>query len=133
MRDTVQRSVDVVLMVEGHPVAGQQSVVLNRSMSPIEITNQINGAWKESLAGLLSWNITCNGMYVKNSAGLKALEDAFMNNKEITVKVLAGVHNYTGKALITNFPLNAVFNTQFKYTLSLLGTGELKLEYDAKH
>ena len=133
MRDVVQRSIDVVLIADGAPVAGQQGAMLNRSMSPIDITNQITGSWKESLGGLMSWNISCNGMYVKDNAGLRALEQAFLENKEITVKILVGNIHYTGQALITNFPLNAVFNTQFKYTLSLLGTGELRLEHDTKH
>ena len=133
MRDVVQRSIDVVLIADGAPVAGQQGAMLNRSMSPIDITNQITGSWKESLGGLMSWNISCNGMYIKDNAGLRALEQAFLENKEITVKILVGNIHYTGQALITNFPLNAVFNTQFKYTLSLLGTGELRLEHDTKH
>ena len=133
MRDIVQRSIDVVLIADGAPVAGQQGATLNRSMSPIDITNQITGSWKESLGGLMSWNISCNGMYIKDNAGLRALEQAFLENKEITVKILVGNIHYTGQALITNFPLNAVFNTQFKYTLSLLGTGELRLEHDTKH
>ena len=72
-------------------------------------------------------------MYIKDNAGLRALEQAFLENTEITVKILVGNIHYTGQALITNFPLNAVFNTQFKYTLSLLGTGELRLEHDTKH
>ena len=133
MRDVVQRSIDVVLIADGAPVAGQQGATLNRSMSPIDITNQITGSWKESLGGLMSWNISCNGMYIKDNAGLRALEQAFLENKEITVKILVGNIHYTGQALITNFPLNAVFNTQFNYTLSLLGTGELRLEHDTKH
>ena len=133
MRDVVQRSIDVVLIADGAPVAGQQGAMLNRSMSPIDITNQITGSWKESLGGLMSWNISCNGMYIKDNAGLRALEQAFLENKEITVKILVGNIHYTGQALITNFPLNAIFNTQFKYTLSLLGTGELRLEHDTKH
>lgn len=133
MKDVVQRSIDVVLIADGVPVAGQQGATLNRSMSPIDITNQITGSWKESLGGLMSWNISCNGMYIKDNAGLRALEQAFLENKEITVKILVGNIHYTGQALITNFPLNAVFNTQFKYTLSLLGTGELRLEHDTEH
>lgn len=133
MKDVVQRSIDVVLIADGASVAGQQGATLNRSMSPIDITNQITGSWKESLGGLMSWNISCNGMYIKDNAGLRALEQAFLENKEITVKILVGNIHYTGQALITNFPLNAVFNTQFKYTLSLLGTGELRLEHDTEH
>ncbi len=128
MRDTVQRSIDVVLMVNDIPVAGQQNASLTRSMTPIDITNKIFGSWKESLSGTKTWKVSCSGMYVKNAESYKALEDAFMNNKELSVKIIMDNHSYVGQALITDFPLNAVFNNQFKYTLQLLGTGELKVE-----
>ena len=128
MRDTVQRGVDVVLMVHDIPVAGQQNASLTRSMTPIDITNKIFGSWKESLSGTKTWKVSCSGMYVKNAESYKALEDAFMNNKELSVKLIMDNHSYVGQALITDFPLNAVFNNQFKYTLQLLGTGELKVE-----
>ena len=128
MRDTVQRSIDVVLMVNDIPVAGQQNASLTRSMAPIDITNKIFGSWKESLSGTKTWKVSCSGMYVKNAESYKALEDAFMNNKELSVKLIMDNHSYVGQALITDFPLNAVFNNQFKYTLQLLGTGELKVE-----
>lgn len=128
MRDTVQRGVDVVLMVNDIPVAGQQNASLTRSMAPIDITNKIDGFWKESLSGIKTWKVSCGGMYVKDAESYKALEDAFMNNEELTVKLIMDNHSYVGQALIINFPLNAVFNDQFKYTLQLLGTGELKIE-----
>lgn len=128
MRDTVQRSIDVVLMVNDVPVAGQQNASLTRSMTPIDITNKIFGSWKESLSGTKTWKVSCSGMYVKNAESYKALEDAFMNNKELSVKLIMDNYSYVGQALITDFPLNAVFNNQFKYTLQLLGTGELKVE-----
>ena len=128
MRDTVQRGVDVVLMVNDIPVAGQQNASLTRSMAPIDITNKVSGSWKESLSGTKTWQVSCNGMYVKDAESYRALENAFMNNEELTVKVMMDNHSYVGQALITNLPLNAVFNTQFKYALQMLGTGELIIE-----
>jgi predicted secreted protein len=117
MRDKVQRGVGVVLMVNDIPVAGQQNASLTRSMVPIEITNKIDGSWKESISGSKTWKVSCGGMYVKNAESYKALENAFMNNEELTIKIMMDNHSYVGQALITNFPLNAVFNSQFKYTL----------------
>lgn len=128
MRDTVQRGAGVVLIVNNIPVAGQQNASLTRSMVPIEITNKIDGSWGESISGSKTWKVSCGGMYVKNAESYKALENAFMNNEELTVRVMMDNHSYVGQALITNFPLNAVFNSQFKYTLQLLGTGELIIE-----
>ena len=48
-----------------------------------------------------------------------------MNNKPVEVSINVGSQQLKGNALITEFPLNAVFNKEFKYTLKLLGTGAL--------
>lgn len=128
--DKIQRGIDVVLYINDIAIAGQQQASLSRSASPIDITNKINNDWSVSIGGIKNWNIQCNGTYVKNTESLKMLEQAFMNNEEITVKIILSGRHYEGKALITSFPLSAIFNTQFKYTLSLLGTGELKLIED---
>lgn len=128
MRDTIQRSISAILLVNDIPVAGQQNASLTRAMSPINITNKIDGSWQEHLSGSKNWKLSCGGIYVKNADSYQALENAFMNNEEITVKMLMDDHAYVGQALITNFPLNAMFNKQFKYSLQLLGTGELRIE-----
>ena len=124
----IQKGIDVVLKINGKPVAGQQGATLNRSMSPIDITNKITGDWSESLAGTRTWRINCNGLFVVNAESLQALEDAFMNNTEIEASVAVGNKNYFGRVLITDYPLSAIFNAQFKYNISLLGVGELAYE-----
>lgn len=126
----IQRGIDVVLYINDIAIAGQQQASLSRSASPIDITNKINNDWSVNISGIKNWSIQCNGTYVKNAESFKMLEQAFMNNEEITTKIILGGRHYEGKVLITSFPLSAVFNTQFKYTLSLLGTGELKLIED---
>lgn len=128
MNKDVQRGVGVVLYVNGVAVAGQENAVLQRNMSPITITNKINGDWQESISGTKQWSINCSGTYVKNAKGLSQLEEAFMNNQEIEVKVISDDCSYVGSALIIDFPLSAIFNSQFKYSLRLLGSGELKLQ-----
>lgn len=125
--DKVQRGIDVVLYIDNIAVAGQQQASLTRSMSPINITNKINAKWTENIGGIKNWSVSCGGSYIKNAESLKRLEQAFMNNEEITVKIILDNSYYRGQALITSFPLNTVFNTQFKYNISLLGTGELEL------
>lgn len=130
MMNQVQRSIDIILYVNDIAVAGQENVKISRSMSPINITNTLNSEWRENISGLKSWSVNGEGCYVKNSKSLAMLENAFLNNEEITIKIIMGKKYYRGQALITDFPLNAVFNTQFKYTISLLGTGELRLIED---
>lgn len=128
MNKGVQRGVGVVLYVNGVAVAGQENAVLQRNMSPINITNKINGDWQENISGTKQWSVNCGGTYVKNAKGLSQLEEAFMNNQEVEVKVILDDCSYVGSALIIDFPLSAIFNSQFKYSLRLLGSGELKLQ-----
>jgi predicted secreted protein len=122
----VNQGVDVVLSIDGLPVGGQQGAVLNRSMSPINITNKIQATWEQSIAGVKTWNIKCSGIYVKNSKSLLSIEEAFLNNNEITVNITIGDSSYRGQCLITNFPVNSVYNSQFKYNIDLLGIGALQ-------
>lgn len=122
----VNQGVDVVLSIDGLPVGGQQGAVLNRSMSPINITNKIQATWEQSIAGVKTWNIKCSGIYIKNSNSLLSIEEAFLNNNEITVNITIGDSSYRGQCLITNFPVNSVYNSQFKYNIDLLGIGALQ-------
>ena len=124
----IQSGVDVILKVDGVPVAGQLGANLMRSMSPINITNKINADWEDNLAGVKTWRVSCNGMFVVNANSLQMLEDAFMNNEEINVSLRVNGKNYFGQALITDFPVSSPYNAQFSYNLSLLGTGELHSE-----
>lgn len=121
----VQHGIGVVLSVGDKVLAGQREVSLQRSADSINITNKINGNWQENLSGLKTWSINCNGMYVLDSESFTLLEDAFMNNKDIDVKISIQDKIYKGKAIITRFPLSSVYNIQYKYTVNLLGDGAL--------
>lgn len=124
-RTNMGRSVDVVIYLNNYPLGGQQGANLVRQAQVIDITNKINAEWSESLSGIKSWSIVCTGLYIVNDNSFALLEDAFMNNKPVEVSINVGSQQLKGKALITEFPLSAVFNKEFKYNLRLLGTGAL--------
>ena len=124
-RTNMGRSVDVVIYLNNYPLGGQQGANLVRQAQVIDITNKINAEWSESLSGIKSWSVVCTGLYIVNDNSFALLEDAFMNNKPVEVSINVGSQQLKGKALITEFPLSAVFNKEFKYNLRLLGTGAL--------
>ena len=124
-RTNVGRSVDVVVSIDNYPLGGQQGASLVRQAQVINITNKINSEWAENLTGVKSWSVVCSGLYVVNDKSFSLLEDAFMNNKKVEVSINIGSQQLKGQAIITDFPLNAVFNKEFKYNLKLLGTGAL--------
>lgn len=123
-----QSGIDVVLKIGEIPVAGQTNATLHRMMKPIDITNKINAEWGENLAGIKSWRVQCSGMYVLNSTSFDMLEDAFMHNKDIDLVITLNDKKYVGRGLITDYPLNSIYNAQFKYSVSILGTGPLTIE-----
>lgn len=123
--DNIKKGIDIILYVNGVPVGGQMGVILNQMMTPIDITNKIKAEWTERIDGLKVWNVQCNGMYIANSNSLSLLEEAFMSNSGVEVEIIAGDAHFIGQGLITNFPLTAVFDKQFKYNISILGTGPL--------
>ena len=89
-RTNFGRSVDIILYIDGLPLGGQQSANLSRQSRLIDITNRINSDWEETLGGTKSWSVMCSGIYVINDEALALLEDAFMNNKSITVSLNTG-------------------------------------------
>ena len=124
------KSIDVVLKIDNQVIGGQQNASLVRQSAVIDITNKINGEWSESLAGTKNWSINCGGLYLVNSKSLDLIENAFLKNQPVEVSFAIGEKKYNGRCLIVDFPLNAVFNTQFKYNMKLLGTGALNVFKD---
>ena len=122
----VAQGINVILYLDNKILGGQLNAQLNRSVNTIDITNKIEGDWKEYLPGTKTWNVSCNGIYLVNNEALNDLEKAFIDNKEITLKIQLNNITYEGKAILIEFPLNTIYDSQFKYTIKLLGTGELK-------
>ena len=122
----VAQGINVILYLDNKILGGQLNAQLNRSVNTIDITNKIEGDWKEYLPGTKTWNVSCNGIYLVNNEALNDLEKAFIDNKEITLKIQLNNITYEGKAILIDFPLNTIYDSQFKYTIKLLGTGELK-------
>ena len=120
------KGVDAVLLINDKVIGGQENCTLNRQMSPIRITNQINGQWEESLAGLKSWSLRCSGVFIKDQEAWTLLETAFQTGQKVTVKLTDNFKAYTGEALVTQMPLNATFNKAYTYSLTLLGVGALE-------
>lgn len=125
MANNTQKGIDVILKISDKVLAGQLGARLTQSASPIDITNKINGEWRESLMGVKSWQIDCNGLYVKSADTYHQLQTAFQSNASIDVEIVLDQHKYVGKALLIDFPLTAMYNDTYKYNARLLGDGEL--------
>ena len=125
-KTNLNKSINVALYLDNIPLGGQQNAIITRQAEMIDITNKINDDWTKSLAGKKSWSIQCSGLYVIDDRAFSLLENAFMNNQSIKVSISVGNNILSGNALITDFPLSAIFNKEFKYNIRLLGTGALE-------
>ena len=122
----IQQGINVILKVDNKVVGGQRNIQLNRSSNAIDITNKINSEWQENLQGLKTWGVTCNGIYLINTGTLSLLQECLMKSKDVEVTIISGSKESNGKAIITNFPVNATYDKQFKYNITLLGNGALE-------
>lgn len=120
------RGINAIIMVNGVVIGGQKNCILNRTMTPINITNKIHGEWQTSLSGLKSWSVNCTGIFIKDAESFDILENAFYNGEEIEIILTDNNRKYQGTALITSFPINANYNDTFTYSISCLGTSPLE-------
>lgn len=129
--------VDIILRVnEGteeapswKEVAFQRGATLNRSADTIDVSYKGTGAWKAYVAGMKEWSIDADGMYVFGAEGFEALEDAFENRTVIQVEIidtyLDSGEGFTGNAFIVDFPVEAPYDGELTYSITLQGNGAL--------
>ena len=122
------RGFDCLISIDDQPVAAQINASLDRTTDTADITDNITMQWKESLSNLKEWRVTCNGAYAANDEALAALEDAFLNNSIVDIKLKSNEISYVGKAYIISFPIGAQYNGDVTYSISLLGSGPLQKE-----
>ena len=119
------RVVNVGIYVNDSLVAGQQSANISRAMSPVDITNRIDGEWSQSICGVKNWRVSCQGAYMANADAYAALEHAYYNNETVSLLIQDQGREYTGEALIISFPLGMTFASHYVYSIDFLGTGAL--------
>lgn len=127
--------VDVLLMVEigGEKVAigGQKGASLTRTAEIIDVTDKTSGGWSESIMGLKSWTIECEGLVTLGDQGLEHLHTCFDNGTLIDVVIKVGEvdgYSYKGKVLITEFPEEFAQDDAATYSATLQGASPLVRE-----
>ncbi|MGE7976602.1 phage tail tube protein [Bacillus cereus] len=119
--------VDILVKVGSPAIAigGQSGCTINRSMNVIETTDKTSNGWVTKIGGIKEWSTELDSFMVIGDAGYKALSDAFKNRTEIDVEVAIGGITYKGKALLSDFPIEAPQDDAVTFTITLEGTGEL--------
>jgi TP901-1 family phage major tail protein len=124
--------VDVLVSVmdAGVPkvIGGQSGATLNRSTNLIEVTSKDANGWAESVAGVRSWSVECEGFIVEDDQALDLLEQTWLNNGTVDVEIaMPSGKKYNGKALIEDFPVEFPQDDAVTFSITFTGTGELTI------
>lgn len=119
------RGIDAKVYINDVEIGGQQNAQLNRTVNVIDITNQITGEWEKSIAGTRSWALLCTGMNIKGAPAYELLKTAFDNGTEVDIKITDEDIEYSGRAIISSFPIVANYNNSYTYNIAFRGIGEL--------
>ncbi|WP_304427742.1 phage tail tube protein [Romboutsia ilealis] len=115
---------DGVLVVVG----GQTGASLSRSAETIDVSDKTSGGWSESIMGLKSWSVECDGFVTLGDEGLKLIHQAFDERKAIEIEIKVGSetgYTYKGSVVITDFPEEFAQDSAVTYSLSLQGASPL--------
>lgn len=126
--------VDVLVKI-GNPavvIGGQSGATLNRSMNVIETTDKTSGGWVTKIGGTKEWSVECEAFMVVGDAAYQALSDAFNDRTEVEVEIATGTGTghvkFTGKALVTDMPMEFSADDAVTFSITLEGTGALTEE-----
>ena len=110
-------------------IAGQQSLTLNRSADSIEVsTKDTEGGWKSYIAGMKEWSIDLDGVFLKDDASHRTIQEAFNNGDLLCVKITntkTSEDLFGGTVAVTDYPLEFPYDDTASYSLSLQGNGAL--------
>lgn len=120
-----KRGLDIILTIDNKVVGGQRNATLNREAETIDITNKVSGGWTENMTSVKSWSIEGDGIFVVDDAALDAIEQAFLDGSWVQVKVADDTWGYTGRGVITDFPIEANYDDAATYSITITGSGAL--------
>lgn len=130
--------VDVLLKVKKGAsyiaVGGQKGASLSRSAETIDVTDKNSEGWAESIVGVKSWSVDCDGFVCLGDEAYELLETAFDNREAIEIEIKVGGETgftRTGSAVITDFPEEYPSDDAVTFSISLQGASKLTRKSNA--
>lgn len=107
-------------------VAAQRGGTLNRSADTLDASSKEDYGWANNEAGIKSWSIDCDGLFVENVQGFNDLNAAWVNGDCVRVRVrFPSGMTFVGNAIITDFPIEFPYDDAVTYSLTFEGKGAL--------
>ncbi len=121
------QGIDITVEIGGVVVAGQRGATLDRTADTIDSTAKDSaGKWKQNDVSFKSWSADCDGLLVEDDGGYLALEAAYLAGTKVAVTVtFPSGDTQGGQAIITSFPIEAPYDDDATYSVSLMGDGAL--------
>ncbi len=82
--------------------------------------------WKTFIAGLKEWSASAEGTWnvASDTAGQKALQDAFLAGNTVALKLYVNAtNNYSGNAIITGISIEDPVDDIVSFSVEFQGTG----------
>ena len=129
MATNVTRGFDILVYVGETAIGGQQNCSLSLEADTIDISNKNNDGWASFIGGAKSWSVSCDGQFITDDAGQKALMEAFVAGENVTIEMKNADDTvyFGGTAAITSVEVEAAFDDVCTMSLELQGVGELNL------
>ena len=130
----VTRGLDILVYIGEKAVGGQQNCSLSLEADTIDVSNKNDFGWQSFIGGAKSWNVSCDGQFIADDEGQKAMMDAFINatNVEIEMKNADETIYFKGQAQITSIEVEASFDDVCTMSVEFQGLGALSTEKEGE-
>ena len=124
---TVTKGLDILVYVGSKAVGGQKGCTLTMEAETIDVSNKNDFGWASTIGGAKSWSVSCDGQFIADDEGQKALMSAFVAGTEVQVEMKNTAQSiyFAGKAAITSLEVDAQFDDVATMTIELQGIGAL--------
>ena len=127
---TVTKGLDILVYVGTKAVGGQKGCTLSMEADTIDVSNKNDFGWASTIGGAKSWTVSCDGQFIADDEGQKALMSAFVAGTEVQVEMKNTAQSiyFAGKAAITSLEVDAQFDDVATMSMELQGVGALKTQ-----
>ena len=127
----VTRGLDVLVYVGANAVGGQKGCTLTMEAETIDVSNKNDFGWSSTIGGAKSWSVSCDGQFIADDQGQKALMNAFVAGTDVQVEMKNTGESiyFAGKAAITSLEVDAQFDDVATITMELQGKGALTVTH----
>ena len=124
---TVTKGLDILVYVGTKAVGGQKGCTLTMEAETIDVSNKNDFGWASTIGGAKSWSVSCDGQFIADDEGQRALMSAFVAGTEVQVEMKNTAQSiyFAGKAAITSLEVDAQFDDVATMTIELQGIGAL--------